>query len=1212
MLAFLTLWLMSGQTTTEAWENSRSMLYRFYDYTLDPASREVRHGTHRLALEPKVFQVLLYLLEHRDRMVPKAELFKQCWPEAFVSESALTRCLARLRKAIQPTATAPPVIKTLHRQGYRFVAEVTVLSKAPSAPGGTAPLPAATPAVPLVPPDTSLALAIPSGALGSGSPALRSTPEAERRQLTIMFCDIVDSTILAGRLDPEDFRAVMVRYHATCTTVIERYGGHVAQYLGDGLLVYFGWPRAHEDDARRAVHAGMAVVTAVRDLGSELVQNFGIRLAIRIGMDTGLVVVGAEAGGTPYGQLAVGATPNLAAKIQGLAAPETIVISATTYALVQGYFLCDSLGEHYLPGTTAPSVLYQVRGASGARGRLDLTAPLQRTPFVGREVELAVLRERAAQVRQGLGQVVLLSGEAGIGKSRLVQEVTTAIAADGFTCLEFCCSPYAQHTALHPVIEWLQRCIQDDAETPGSERLACLEAFLHQVRLGLPERLPLVAALLSLPLPEVRYPALQLTPQQHRQRTLETLVALLLGRAEQQPVLLVVEDLHWSDPTTLEWLGLVMDQGPTAPIFTLLTCRPTFASPWGGRTHVTLLAVHRLASQQVTQMVQWLGEDRLSAAQRQHIVTQTDGIPLFVEEVTKLVLAAHQLHGHTDQQASASAGPAIRIPVTLQDSLMARLDQLGPAKSTAQLGATIGRVFPAALLWAVTPLDEDVVRQDLKQLVDAELLYQRGVGAAAVYLFKHALIQEAAYASLLRQTRQHYHQHITQVLETQFPDTVATQPELLAHHALCGEAWDKALTYSRQAGEKAMALSAYSEAVGYFEQAISVLPHLPETRDTYEQAIALWLALHTALLPSGDPGRMLAVLREAETLAVALDDPRRLGQVSDSLSLHFYFMGAYDQAIVTAQRALALASASGDIVLHARANRHLGFSYHVQGDYRRAIDTFKQTMAFFDGARRHERFGLMLPTVQCRAWLAWCHAELGMFAEGRVLGEEGLRIAEAIAHPASLMAASWGMGLLALRQGALSKALPLLERAVGICQEAGIPSHFPLMAAPLGAAYTLGGRIADAVPLLTQAVTQTTVVEMRGVQALCSLSLGEAQLLAGGLEEAHALAERTLAYARAHQERGHQAYALHLLGEIAAHRDSSQVELAEAHFSQALALADDLGMRPFQAHCHHSLGTLYRQTGRDALARAALSTAIEMYRAMDMTFWLPQAEAALA
>ena len=378
------------------------MVYRFHHYTLDPASREVRHGTRRLALEPKVFQVLLYLLEHRDRMVPKAELLEQCWPETFVSESALTRCLARLRKAVQPTPTAPPVIETRHRQGYRFVADVSVLAQAP-------------PPVPLMLSDIPPVLAVSSAPLPA-PPERRSTPAAERRQLTVMFCDVVDSTILAGGLDPEDFRVVMGRYHATCTEVIERYGGHVAQYLGDGLLGYFGWPQAHEDDARRAVHAGLALVTTVQDLSSELVQDFGIRLAVWIGVHTGLVVVGGEAEEASYSQLAVGVTPNLAAKLQALAAPETVVISATTYALVQGYFVCEPLGAQVLPGTITPSALYHVLGASGARGRLDVTAPPQLTPFVGREAELAVLRERMAQVQQGLGQAVLLSGDAGMGK----------------------------------------------------------------------------------------------------------------------------------------------------------------------------------------------------------------------------------------------------------------------------------------------------------------------------------------------------------------------------------------------------------------------------------------------------------------------------------------------------------------------------------------------------------------------------------------------------------------------------------------------------------------------------------------------------------------------------------------------------------------------------------------------------------------------------
>jgi tetratricopeptide (TPR) repeat protein len=387
---------------------------------------------------------------------------------------------------------------------------------------------------------------------------------------------------------------------------------------------------------------------------------------------------------------------------------------------------------------------------------------------------------------------------------------------------------------------------------------------------------------------------------------------------------------------------------------------------------------------------------------------------------------------------------------------------------------------------------------------------------------------------------------------------------------------------------------------------------LPETRDTREQAIDLRLALGSALLPSGDYGWILAALREAESLALSLDDPRRLAQVSSFLSIYFYRTGVYDQSIAVAQRALALATTSGDVVLHAQANLRLGQAYRAQGDYRQAIDCLKQTVAALAGAPRHERSGqVSLPTVLSRAFLAWCHAELGMFAEGRALGNEGFEIAEAVAHRASLMYASLGVGLLALRQGDLPRALPRLERAMDLCQDTDLPGFFPRMAAPLGAAYLLSGRVADAVQLLTPAVEQTMATATAGFHAPCTLSLGEAQMMAGRLEETHALTERTLALAREHQERGHEAYALHLLGAIAAHRAPPHVDTAAHYYRQALALADALGMRPLQAHCHRGLGTLYAATGQREQARAALSAAIELYRAMDMTFWLPQAAAAL-
>jgi tetratricopeptide (TPR) repeat protein len=524
----------------------------------------------------------------------------------------------------------------------------------------------------------------------------------------------------------------------------------------------------------------------------------------------------------------------------------------------------------------------------------------------------------------------------------------------------------------------------------------------------------------------------------------------------------------------------------------------------------------------------------------------------------------------------------------------------------------IGTEVPLPLLQAIAGLPETTLHHGLAHLQTAEFLYETRLFPEQAYTFKHALTHEVAYSSLLLERRRALHARIVEVLETLAGDRVAEQAERLAHHALLGEVWDKVASYGRQAGEKSQARSAHREAVGYFEQALRALDHLPEQRAMREQAIDLRLALRSVLTPSGHSGRILAYLREAEALAEALDDPYRLGQVSFYLALHFRNRGAYDQAITASQRALVLATVNGDVVLHALANLYLGHAYLAQGDYRQAIDCYGQTVAFFDRERHRERFGqVFLPAVQSRAFLAWCHAELGTFAEGRALGEGGLRIAEAVDHPTSLMLAYYSIGLLSLRQGDLHRAFPRLERAMGICQEADLPVYFPWMAAALGAAYILGGRIADAVPLLTQALEQAMATERVVYQGLCSLPLGEAQMLAGRLEEAHALAERTLALTRAHQERGNEAYALRLLGDIAARRHPPEVEQAEVHYQQALALADEFGMRPLLAHCHLGLGTLYARIGRPEQARTELSAAMVLYRSMDMTCWLPQTEVAL-
>jgi tetratricopeptide (TPR) repeat protein len=545
--------------------------------------------------------------------------------------------------------------------------------------------------------------------------------------------------------------------------------------------------------------------------------------------------------------------------------------------------------------------------------------------------------------------------------------------------------------------------------------------------------------------------------------------------------------------------------------------------------------------------------------------------------------------------------------------LAARIDRLPPEeKQLLQAAAVIGTEVPLPLLQAIVELPEDALYRSLTHLQVAELLYETRLFPEHEYTFKHALTHEVAYSSLLLVRRQVLHARIVEALEALAGDRVAEQVERLAHHALRGEVWDKAVAYARQAGEKALARSAHREAAGYFEQALSAIPQLPETRATREQAIDLRFALRSALQPSGDLGRMLVCLREAEALAETLDDPHRLARISLFLSRYFSLMGTYDQAIIAAQRARALATAIGDGVLHALANLNLGLAYEPQGDYRRAIDCCGQTVTALDGGRRRERLGqVILPAVQARAWLAWCHAELGTFVEGSAFGDEGLRIAEAVAHPGSLMVALWGGGLLALRQGNLRRALPQLERALRICQDTDLTIWLHSMAAALGAAYTLSGHVADAVPLLAQALERAIETARPGPQAECSLPLGEAQVLAGHLEDAQALAEHALELTRAYKARGNEAYALRLLGEIAARRELPEIVQAEDYYRQARALAGELGMRPLQAHCHRGLGMLYAQAGRPEQARAELSTAVDLYHAMEMTLWLSETEATL-
>ena len=610
----------------------------------------------------------------------------------------------------------------------------------------------------------------------------------------------------------------MVRaYQDTCAKVIARFEGHIAQYLGDGLLVYFGYPLAHEDDAQRAVRAGLGMVEALGQLNTRLGQERGIHLAVRLGIHTGLVVVGEVGGGTRQEQLALGETPNLAARLQGIAAPNTLVISAATLQLLGGFFAYQSLGTHLVKGIAQPLEVYQVLYESTARSRLEAAGSTGLTPLVGREQEVGLLRERWAQVKDGLGQVVLLSGEAGIGKSRLVQVLKEHVATEPQAWLTPCqCSPYYQNTALYPMIDLLERvALRFEREESPPQKLSKLEGFLVQYGLPLAETVPLLATLLSLPL-TADYAPLAMAPEQQKQKTLQALLTILLRIAAQQPVLFVMEDLHWVDPTTLEFLTLLVDQGPTARILALWTFRPDFSPPWTGRSHLTQVTLPRLPRRQATEMTDRVAHGKaLPAEVVEQVVAKTDGVPLFVEELTKMVLESGLLQEREDRYELTGPLPPLAIPTTLHDSLMARLDRLATVKGLAQLGATLGREFSYELLQAVSPWDEGTLQRGLHQLVEAEFLYQRGLPPQATYLFKHALIQDAAYQSLLRSTRQQYHQHIAQVLEARFPEICETQPELLAQHYTEAGFMAQAIPYWQRAGQRAIERSANLEAVGH-------------------------------------------------------------------------------------------------------------------------------------------------------------------------------------------------------------------------------------------------------------------------------------------------------------------------------------------------------------------------------------------------------------
>jgi class 3 adenylate cyclase/tetratricopeptide (TPR) repeat protein len=1042
----------------------------------------------------------------------------------------------------------------------------------------------------------------------------KSALEGERKQVTVLFAELKGSMELLADRDPEEARQLLEPVLTLLMDAVHRYEGTVNQVMGDGIMALFGAPLAHEDHAVRACYAALRMQDAIGRYAAELCQRQGLDVQIRVGLNSGEVVVRFIGSDLHMDYTAVGQTTHLAARMEQLARPGTTLLTGETLRLVEGSVEVNPLGPVPVKGLPELIAVYELRRAGPLRSRFHAAAARGLTRFVGREGELDQLRQALGRASGGHGQVVAIVGEPGVGKSRLVWEVTHSPRVHGWLVLQAGSVSYGQATSYVPVIDLLKRyfAIDDrDGQRAVREKLTGKLVTLDRAQEG---SLPALLSLLDVPTEDPQWPTLD--PPQRRRRTLEAVKRLLLRESQVQPLLVVVEDLHWIDAETQALLDGLVESLPAARLLLLVNYRPEYQHSWGSRTSYTQLRLDPLPPETAEELLgALLGSDAGLDALKRLLIARTEGNPFFLEESVRALAETGVLLGERGAYRLERPLPTIQVPATVQAVLAARIDRLPPGdKAMLQTASVVGKDVPLALLQAIAEPAEDELHAAIGRLQAAEFLYEAGLFPDLEYTFTHALTHEVAYGSLLQERRRTLHGQIVATIERRYPDRLAEHLDRLAHHAFRGEAWGKAVTYLRQAGAKAFARSAYREALAYFEQALAALTHLPETRETQEQAVDPRFDLRNALFPLAEFGRIEGYLREAEALAGKLDDQRRLGWVSTYMASHHALTGGDAAQVHTfAQRVEAIAETLGDVPLQVVAQYFLATACIISGDYRGTEDLCRKLMQSLQGERTREQYGVaVFPAVLSRAHLARALAERGMFDEGDAHGHEAIRMAETLDHPYSIIWACLGLAYLDNLRGDLSQAAHLLERAVALCREWNITIWIPLATASLGHVYARSGRLGEGISWLQQGLTAFKSVGIGYLQSLSVVQLGEASLLAEQVEDARACAERAVRLARQRGERGHEAWALRLLGEIAFHQSRPDVATAEAHYGAAIALADELGMRPLAAHCHLGLGTLYAKIGRLEQARTELSTAIDLDRAMEMTFGLPQAEAALA
>jgi class 3 adenylate cyclase/predicted ATPase/DNA polymerase III delta prime subunit len=1029
----------------------------------------------------------------------------------------------------------------------------------------------------------------------SPTPTPPTQDVAERRQLTVMFCDLVGSTAMSARLDPEDMRGVIGAYHRCCAAQIERNGGFVAKYMGDGVLAYFGYPQAHEHDAERAVQAGLAIVEAA----PKLVTAAGSPLHVRVGIATGLVVVGDLVGsGEAQERGVVGDTPNLAARLQGIAEPDMVVIAEGTRKLLGNLFELQDLGAKDLKGVALRTRAWAALRPGSAESRFEALHAGGLTALVGREEEVDLLLRRWSKAKTGEGQLVLLSGEPGIGKSRLAAALLERLAGEPHTRLRYFCSPQHTDTALYPIIGQMERAAGLAHDYAPRGRLDKLDAVLARTSTSI-EDAALFAEMLSLP-NDGRYPALDMTGPQRRQRTLEALVSQMAALTRESPVLMIFEDAHWADPTSLEVFGRTVDRIAGLRTLLIVTFRPEFEAPWIGRPHVTVLTLNRLARREIDAMIDRVAGNKLLAASLRHdIVERADGIPLFVEEMTKAVLEAED-ESEARRTVAAVPSPALSVPPSLHASLMARLDRLGPAKELAQIGAAIGREFSHSLLSAVARKPEGDLRSALDRLIAAGLLFRQGASPHATYLFKHALVQDAAYGTLLREQRRGLHARIVETIESQFAEIAESQPELLARHCTEAGLIEKASGLWGKAGQRSLERSALVEAAAQLTRALDQIATLPATTALRREEIKLQVALITPLMHVKGYGapetkaaaqRARLLIEQAEALGEPPEDPLLLFSVLYGFWTANYVAFNGDAMLALAAQFLALAEQQGATVPLLVGHRLMGNSLLLTGAFAESRAHYDRAIALYDPAehrRQATHFGqdVGVTSLTYRSLALWL---LGYPEAALADTDNALKTARGMGQAAALLFALGHVPFTHMHCGNYAAANAQVAELIAVAEEKGALFWKAFGMLHQGGLFALTGKATDAVHMITAglAIWQSTGTIMWIPLYLSTLTRAYAEL--GQFAEAWRCVRQALTAVETTKERWYEADVHRTAGEIALMSPAPDETKAEAFFERALSVARAQQAKSWELRAATSLARLWRDQGKRDPARDLLA-----------------------